>query len=91
MSLLLKSILAASLFLFCATDERRRRTAERRKLEMRTIKVEQYSMSQNAGKMGEEAVYSCPHQLECCGARPAPGCARHCRGRDAMSRGPCTR
>lgn len=48
-------------------------------------------MLQNAEKMGEEAVYHCPHQLECCGVTPAPGCAHHCRGRGAMSRGPCTR
>lgn len=89
MSLLLKSILAASLFLFCATDDRRGRTSERRKLEMHAIKAQ--NMLQNAEKMGEEAVCSCPHQSECCGARLAPGYARHCRGRDAMSRDPCTR
>lgn len=89
------------MFLFFATDERRGRTAEQRNLEINTIKA---NMLQNAEKTGEEAVYLlsitelllvqnyyCPHQLECCGVTPAPGYARHCRGRDAMSQGPCTR
>lgn len=62
--------------------------AEGTKLEIYTIKA--HGALQNAEKMGEEAVYYCPHQLECCGVTPAPGCVRHCRGQGATSRGPCT-
>lgn len=89
MSLLLKSILAASLVLFCFVQQMREEEGQQSKEnEIHTMKV--HSMLQNAEKMGEKAVYYCPHQSECCGVTPAPGCAHHCRGQGAMSRGPCT-